>query len=419
MTKTELLELIANGESSGVEFKLDNIRAEQLAKEVVALANFNGGRILLGVGDDGTITGIERDDVEHWVMDTVFGRTVHPQILPYYEEVRFDDGRRVAVITLTQGSAKPYVVRHKDREEIYVRVGSTSRLAKREQQARLFSAGGMIHAELLPVSGSRFQDLCIERLKDYLLHIIGEARVPVPSVEAWAEQLCGLGFMAEREGGPPVCTIAGLVLFGLRPRRLLRQAGVRWMAFGGDDKSYDALDDQVLDVPLIARFEQSSEDYRTIVEMGLIERLMNTMRPFVSQEGRELDENVRRERRWHYPSEAIREGVVNSLAHRDWTRNEEIEVVSYADRLEILSPGTLPNTMTVAKMIAGQRSPRNSIVVSVLRDYGYVEGRGMGVRKKIIPLLQQANGIHPEFEATEDYVRLRMRRARPEGDASR
>ncbi len=90
-------------------------------------------------------------------MDTVFGRKVHPQILPYYEEVRFDDGRRVAVITLTQGTAKPYVVRHNDREEIYVRVGSTSRLAKREQQARLFSAGGMIHAELLLVSGSRFK----------------------------------------------------------------------------------------------------------------------------------------------------------------------------------------------------------------------------------------------------------------------
>jgi len=417
MTKAELLELIANGENSGVEFKLDDIRAEQLAREVVALANFNGGRILLGVGDDGAITGTQRDDLEQWVMDAVFGRKVHPQILPYYEEVRFDDGRRIAVITLTQGTAKPYVVRHNDREEIYVRVGSTSRLARREQQARLFSVGGMIHTECLPVSGSRFQDLCGERLKDYLLNIIGEARAPPPTVNAWAEQLCGLGFMAEREGGPPVCTIAGLILFGLKPRRLLRQSGIRWMAFGGDDKSYNAMDDQALDGPLIPRFEQSSDGHRGIVEMGLIERLMSAMRPFVSEEASELDEHIRRERHWHYPSEAIREAVVNSLAHRDWTRNEEIEVASYIDRLEVLSPGALPNSMTLAKMIAGQRSPRNSILVDVLRDYGYFDAHGMGVRKKIIPLLRQANGVAPEFEATEDYVRLRMRRARPDSDA--
>jgi len=58
MTKSELLELIANGENSGVEFKRDNLRPEKLAKEVVALANFQGGRILLGVDDDGSITGI-------------------------------------------------------------------------------------------------------------------------------------------------------------------------------------------------------------------------------------------------------------------------------------------------------------------------------------------------------------------------
>jgi len=240
----------------------------------------------------------------------------------------------------------------------------------------------------------------------------------VPSVNAWAERLCGLGFMAEREGGPPVCTIAGLVLFGLRPRRLLRQAGVRWMRFGGDEKSYNAIDDQVLDGPLIARFEQSSDGHRRILEVGLIERIMDAMRPFVSEEMRELDDNIRRQRRWHYPPDAIREGVVNSLAHRDWTRNEEIEVVSYADRLEILSPGALPNTMTVAKMIAGQRSPRNSIIVDVLRDYGYVEGRGMGVRRKIIPLLRQANGVAPEFEATEDYVRLTMPREGIAGELS-
>lgn len=82
-------------------------------------------------------------------MDTVVGRYVHPLILPFYEEVLMADGKRVAVVSLTQGIAKPYVLRHNGREEIYVRVGSTSRLATREQQARLFAMGGMLHAELL------------------------------------------------------------------------------------------------------------------------------------------------------------------------------------------------------------------------------------------------------------------------------
>jgi len=84
MLKSDLLQLIANGENSGVEFKRDDLRPEQLAKEIVALANLKGGSILLGVEDDGSISGIQRDDLELWVMDTVFGRFVHPMILPFW-----------------------------------------------------------------------------------------------------------------------------------------------------------------------------------------------------------------------------------------------------------------------------------------------------------------------------------------------
>lgn len=417
MTKSELLELIANQENSGVEFKSDDLRPERLAREIVAFANFRGGRILLGVEDDGTITGIQRDDLEHWVMDAVFGRKVHPMILPFYEEVQVDDQHRVAVITITQGTAKPYVVRHNDREEIYVRVGSTSRLASREQQARLFALGGMLHAELLPVSGSALRDLNKERLEHYLTAIVGDKESP-DSVAAWHERVCGLGFMAEQEDGPPVCTIAGLVLFGYRPRRLLRQAGVRWIAFKGDDKAYDALDDQVLDGPLVALWKQDSSGGREMVEKGLIEVLADAMRPFVSEEAGEVDASMRRTRRWHYPLEALREAIVNALVHRDWTRYEEVEVVRYADRLVVTSPGTLPNTMTVRKMIAGQRSPRNPLIVDVLRNYGYVDARGMGVRNKIIPLLAEWNRVEPDFHASEDHLVVTMPR-RPVRDIPR
>jgi ATP-dependent DNA helicase RecG len=406
MTRSELLELIANGESSGVEFKRDDVRPEQRAKEIVALANFQGGMILLGVEDDGTITGVQRENLEEWVMDTVFGRYVHPMILPFFETVQVDDQRRVAVVSLTQGTAKPYVVRHQDREEIYVRAGSISRKASREQQARLFALGGMLHPELLPVSGTGLADLDLERLNDYLGQLLNDPEIP-GDAGAWVKRLSALGFMTERTGGDPVCTIAGVVLFGRRPRWALRQAGVRWMAFEGDSMDYAAADDAVLDEPLVGLW-RNREGSRILERGGLLEDLLERVRPFVSVESAKLTDGLRRERRWHYPVAALREALVNALAHRDWTRIEDVEVVSYADRLEVKSPGALQNSMTVEKMLAGQRSPRNPLIVDVLRDYGYVDARGMGVRTKIVPLLVKQNGVAPEFEATDDYLIVRM-----------
>ena len=82
MVKTELLEIITNGENSGVEFKRDDLRPEQLAKEIVAMANFQGGRVILGVEDDGSISGLQRDNSEEWVMNVIRDK-IHPLILPF------------------------------------------------------------------------------------------------------------------------------------------------------------------------------------------------------------------------------------------------------------------------------------------------------------------------------------------------
>lgn len=407
MLKSDVLQLIANGENSGVEFKRDDLRPEQLAKEIVALANLKGGSLLLGVDDDGSISGIQRADLELWVMDTVFGRYVHPMILPYYEEVAFDDGRRVAVISLTEGAAKPYVLRNNGREEIYVRVGSTSRLATREQQARLFESGGLLHSEVLPVSGSTLDDLDLARLTDYLLNITGDPSAPATPAD-WEQRLAGLGFMVARPDGPLVCTIAGLVLFGHAPRRAMRYAGVRWMSFAGTDKEYNAQDDSVLDGPLLALWRGGPGEPREFVEGGLLERLVDRMRPFTTHAGGELQDGVRRDAVERYPAEAVREAVLNALVHRDWTRAMEVEVVNYADRLEVISPGSLQNSMTVEKMLAGQRSARNPIIVEVMRDYGYVEHRGMGVRRKIVPLTREFAGRDARFEATDDFLRVSL-----------
>lgn len=408
MLKAELLEIIANGENSGVEFKRDDIRPEQLAKEVVALANFQGGRVILGVEDDGSISGIQKDNLEEWVMN-VFRDKIHPMILPFYEQVKVDDHNTVAVVTFPQGISKPYVVRHAGDETIYIRVGSTSPRATREQQMRLFELGGMLHTEVMPVPKTDMSCLDEVRLQNYLRDIIKDPEVP-NSRDEWASRLLGLGFLAEA-GDKVYCSIAGLVLFGKSPRRHLKQSGLRVFAFAGEEKEYQSLFDEILDGPLVGRWDVTGSGKR-LIDGGVIERFIEQISPFISLEAAAIDENFRRETQWFYPIDAIREVVVNALVHRDWTRFVDIEVGIYADRFEVISPGALQNSMTIEKMIAGQRSPRNILIMEVLRDYGYVDYRGMGIRTKVVPLMKRMNHAEPIFEATEDYVKTILPRAK-------
>ena len=405
MLRTELLEIISNGENSGVEFKRDDLRAEKFAKEIVAMANLNGGKILIGVEDDKTISGVQRNDLETWIMDTVFRHYVHPMLVPYYEELTLDDGKKVAVISFDQGNAKPYVLRHNGREEIYIRVGTTSRLATREQQLRLFESGEMLHSEILPVSGTSLDDLDHARLTDYFENVLEDSLIPKEKDE-WEFRLTNLGIMVKGNDDRNKCTIAGLVLFGYQPHKTLYQAGLRWMSFPGTDMDYKANDDIFMDAPLLPLGKGKPGKERKMIDPGLIEKAIDRMKPFITEENDIINENLRRERKYFYPNEAIREAILNSFAHRDWTRALEITVVNYSDRIEISSPGTLQNSMTLEKMLAGQRSIRNQIIMETLRDYEYVDMRGMGVRRKIVPLTKEFTGKDAQFEITDDYVKV-------------
>jgi len=413
MLKAELFEIVTNGENSGVEFKRDDIRPEQLAKEIVAFANLQGGRILLGVEDNGEFTGLKRAHTQEWVLNA-FRDKVHPQINPFYEEILLEKGVRIGVITIAPGILKPYVVRHNNREEVYIRMGDRSELASREQQMRLFESGGLLHVEVLPVAGTSLSTLDLSRIDYYLRSIIKDPEIPKNDSE-WIERLLGLGLMAEDGMGHSVCTVAGLVCFGINPRRYLRQAGLRTMAFKGDDKVYQALLDVVLDAPLVGRWQISEAGQKQLVDEGLIEKFSSAIEPLITREAAVIDKNMRREKTWYYPWEAIRETVINALVHRDWTRTVDIEVTNYSDRIEIISPGKLPNSMTISKMKAGQRSPRNPLIMEILRDYGYVDSRGMGVRTKVIPLMRTLNEVDPEFEATEDYLKTILYRKKEKG----
>lgn len=145
----------------------------------------------------------------------------------------------------------------------------------------------------------------------------------------------------------------------------------------------------------------------TLVEPGLAEQAWDFVKRNTTKTA--FLDGMQRVDRWEYPEHVVREAVINALVHRDYTiAGTEITLTIYADRMEIESPGRLPNTVTVEKIKAGFRYMRNQTLVNIMRDYGYAEARGMGVRNKIIPGMLGHNGTEPDLIAEEDRFIIRL-----------
>jgi ATP-dependent DNA helicase RecG len=125
MTKLELLEIIQNGENSGIEFKRDERgnRAfnEDFAKEVVAFSNLKGGKIIIGIEDDYSISGLTGSNCEEWVMN-ICRTLVMPGVIPYYEEIQVDRGKRIAVVHIDMCFSKPYYVERGERRTYLIAI---------------------------------------------------------------------------------------------------------------------------------------------------------------------------------------------------------------------------------------------------------------------------------------------------------
>ena len=390
MSPDNLIELIQQGEGSKLEFKRDDVRPESLAKEIVAFANMNGGRVLLGVEDDGDISGIQKANFQEWLMDVVVGRYVEPFICPDYEEVQMN-GHNVAVVTVPMGTAKPYNVKNKGRSDVYVRYGNVCRLADRTQMARMFESGGYFSVEKFPVQGAKVDELDERRCNYYFKKILNEQE------DIDEHLLINRHFLVGEEDNL-FCSYFAYALFSLKPGIRLPQAPVRVTVFPGLDKDYEMTLDEMLDTPYIPLRTNLGT-----VEQVIHEKVIEALKPFISQE--QVVNRVR-ERHWDYPPEAVKEAVINGILHRDWTKSDYVRVVAYQDRLEIQSPGSLPNGMSIEKIKSGARLVRNQEFVRVFRDYNYLEDQGMGIRRKIIPLCIEHNKREPDFEATEDHFKV-------------
>ena len=235
-------------------------------------------------------------------------------------------------------------------------------------------------------------------------------------LESWLRLLVNTGLMAEdRTRSMP--SAGGLLLFGLKPNRCLPQAGISAVAYSGRKKDYDAKARATLRGPAVSLFAASSDDPgqplypllpRTFseagsaVEAGVIEQALDFVRRNIEVTAW-IEKGGRRVERWDYPLEAVREALVNAVAHRDYTiAVTDIELSIYTDRIEIISPGRLPNTVTVDRMRAGCRASRNELIKEVLRDYRYIEATGRGVPRRIIGGMRAHNATEPDLIEEDD-----------------
>ena len=438
MTKTELRELIAQGENSSIEFKSDRIDSRELAKEVVALTNLQGGRLLLGVENDSGVSGLARRDaleaggtkgggrrtyrkLEEWVVQACRDK-IRPELIPHFEVIPdVEPGRDVAVVRVERGWTVHHLW-HNQHRTYYIRVGSINREASPEELARLFQQRRAYRLELQPVSGTSMNHLDQRRLVDYFARIRGQD-VPADRVSgvlpgdraqewrdtaplAWQPLLVNTELLSE--DAPHPTTVAGLMLFGRNPNRFLPHAKVDAAAYFGIEKDYDAQERCTMRGPIAPLLAADG----SLLEPGLVEQAMAFIRRNIDTV--RLEDGVRRRERWDYPPDALRETIVNAIVHRDYSLSgTDIEISIYADRLEVISPGRLPNGITPERMRVGCRSARNELLKDVMRDYGYLEHMGMGVPRKIVRGMKEHNDTEPDLVEEGERFTVRLWKDRP------
>ncbi|HLE87178.1 MAG TPA: ATP-binding protein [Candidatus Brocadiaceae bacterium] len=363
MTKLELLEIIQNGENSGIEFIRDDrgnkTFSEGFAKEVVALSNLKGGKIIIGVEDDGSISGLVDLRFEEWVMN-VCRTLVRPGIIPYYEEIQIDSGKRVAVVHIDMGFSKPYSLERGERRKYYIRVGSTSREATIQELGRLFQESGIYHYDVAPVPQTTFDNLDKEKLGDYFnkLKFIDIQNI---SKEDLILRLINADIMKSTDYGK-VATVGGLLIFGKKPEKSLPQSTITFVHFKGNEITADLLDKKEITGTLPELID------KTVLVIKINLNVQSTVK------------GLKRIEYAKFPDEVLREAVTNAVAHRDYSIfGANIRIFMFDNRIEFRSPGKLPNTVTIEKMKEGYSVARNPFIVKYLQNYQYIDQIGSGI----------------------------------------
>jgi ATP-dependent DNA helicase RecG len=372
------LELIAQGENSSIEFKQVEVRPESLAKELVAFSNTAGGVVLIGVDDNGQIIGTQtKTNMEEWVANVVRNNII-PAICPKIESYQ-TDGKTVIVIQVDKGADKPY---QSIDGKYWLRVGSTNRMATKEELSRLFQQAGLIHYDIAPVEGSELSDLDERKLNDYWQDYYGINYRQLEEPER-LKLLLNADILTEQDQIHLV-TVGGLLIFGFEPQKRLWQSAITFAVFDGIDLTEELLDKQ--------------EVIGTLPD--LIRQTTTKIRFFLPRSSTIL--GLQRQEKALIPEKVIREALVNAVCHRDYSiANRRITVYLFRDRLEITSPGRLPNTLTIEKILTGNSAPRNTFILKYLDNMKFIDGLGRGV-----PMIHRQMGNRFLYKEEGELLRL-------------
>ena len=344
MTPADLDLLIRQGEGATVEFK-ERV-SQSLARQFAGFANAAGGTVLVGVDDTGSVVGVEDSNALRARIQDL-ARNCDPPVPIVVEPVG-----RVLAIQVRESEDKPVQCA----DGFFVRQGAATQKLTQREVRDFFRSEGAIRFDLTPCPRFRYpDDFDRERFDAWLRlsDLTGE-----PPVE---EVLVNLG-VAERAGDTLRFRNAGVLFFAREPRRFFPDAYLTCFLAKGGDRTY------MLD----------RGDYGR----GIVRDIEDAMR-FVDRNTRTAQriEGLKRDEISEYPRKAVREAITNAVMHRDWFfEGANVFVEVYSDRLEIVSPGSLPMGLSEADL--GNRSVRrNPLVADLLHRIGYIEKAGTGIRR--------------------------------------
>lgn len=374
---TSLASLIRRG-TLHVEV-LSEPTAETLAESLVAFANTDGGAVLLGVDANGEATGhLLAEDADN-LLRAALAR-VRPLVRTETELID-DRGGLVVAINVPRSSELHGLIDGR----MLARSSEGNVPMDAQRVMGLATSKATLDFEKDVVTGATWDDLDAEVIADYIKR--RQERVGREINETPQQLLRSLG--AVTPSGD--ITVAGILLFGRDPQAFLPQSGVTYVRFHGKEPQ--------------AGYARR-EDF-TGALARIIEKIGQVL--VIELRGESVMRGLKREDYSILPLQAVREALVNAISHREYRiGGRKVEVRQYEDRLEIISPGSLPAYITLDNMVEEHFS-RNSRVVKGLYEWKFIEELGLGV-DLIYSLMQQEGHPPPEFKADDKTVVVTLRR---------
>lgn len=358
METTELLEAVARGEDSRHQFKEDVTNATSLAAEIAAFANSGGGQIFIGVADDGSIRELDVTTVGrlNQLISNTASTNVRPAINPRTENVSVGNGI-VLVVTIPDGLSKPYV---DNSGVIWVKSGSDKRrVTAREELQRMFQTAQLVHGDDIPVRGTSASDIDVEYFRQFFTKRFGmdleEQGLSLAQVLT-NMRLLSTGLL----------TVSGALLFATDPTPLVPAFHIKAVCYPGTDIH-------------ASQYADSADIYGRIDSQ--FEQAMSFVLRNLRREQR--DQGVNSEGILEVPRIVFEELLANAIIHRDFFVSAPIRIFMFDDRIEIISPGHLPNNLTVANIRSGNSNMRNPILASYATKVLPYRGLGNGIVRAI------------------------------------